>query len=94
MLRSVTAGLALVLSGCVVAVASTGVDPHRLTRDIVPVHQSIRLELDADRPDYTGSVEVTLQNLIRHGIGLNSLRVRNPTLEDLFLKLTGHRLRE
>lgn len=40
------------------------------------------------------SVEATLQNLISQGIGLNSLRVRNPTLEDLFLKLTGHSLRE
>lgn len=40
------------------------------------------------------SVESTLQNLIREGVGLNSLRVRNPTLEDLFLKLTGHSLRE
>lgn len=40
------------------------------------------------------SVEETLQFLIKHGIRLNSLRVRNPTLEDLFLKLTGHSLRE
>lgn len=40
------------------------------------------------------SVEVTLQNLQQQQVNLRSLRVRNPTLEDLFLKLTGHRLRE
>lgn len=40
------------------------------------------------------SVEMTLQNLQQQQINLSSLRVRNPTLEDLFLKLTGHHLRE
>jgi len=40
------------------------------------------------------SVEDTLNNLMQKGIMLNSLRVRQPTLEDLFLKLTGHSLRE
>ena len=42
----------------------------------------------------TPSVETTLQNLLEQGVQLNSLRVRNPTLEDLFLKLTGHHLRD
>jgi len=40
------------------------------------------------------SVESTLNSLIQQGVLLNSLRVRQPTLEDLFLKLTGHSLRE
>lgn len=40
------------------------------------------------------SVETTLRQLQQHNINLQSLRVRNPTLEDLFLKLTGHSLRE
>lgn len=40
------------------------------------------------------SVEDTLQQLIRSGARLHSLQVRNPTLDDLFLKLTGHSLRE
>lgn len=40
------------------------------------------------------SVEVTLKQLQQHNVNLGSLRVRNPTLEDLFLKLTGHSLRE
>ena len=40
------------------------------------------------------SVEDTLQMLMHKGVRLNSLRVRQPTLEDLFLKLTGHSLRD
>ncbi|HMU90104.1 MAG: ABC transporter ATP-binding protein [Pseudomonadales bacterium] len=40
------------------------------------------------------SVEATLARLIAAGVPLDSLRVRNPTLEDLFIKLTGHQLRE
>ncbi|MBF8270812.1 MAG: ABC transporter ATP-binding protein [Gammaproteobacteria bacterium] len=40
------------------------------------------------------SVEDTLQLLMQRGVQLNSLLVRQPTLEDLFLKLTGHSLRE
>lgn len=40
------------------------------------------------------SVEETLQTLIEGGAQLGSLQVRNPTLDDLFLKLTGHTLRE
>jgi ABC-2 type transport system ATP-binding protein len=40
------------------------------------------------------SVNDTLQQLLQCGAMLNTLRVRQPTLEDLFLKLTGHNLRE
>ncbi|MEE8057398.1 MAG: ABC transporter ATP-binding protein [Pseudomonadales bacterium] len=42
----------------------------------------------------TTSVEQSLQELIAQQVDLSSLRVRNPTLEDLFIKLTGHQLRE
>lgn len=42
----------------------------------------------------TEAVEETLQTLIAHGVNLTSLLVRNPTLDDLFLKLTGHTLRD
>lgn len=42
----------------------------------------------------TSSVEQTLNELIKQGVQLHSLQVRNPTLDDLFLKLTGHSLRE
>ena len=41
----------------------------------------------------TTSVEQTLQQLMTQQVDLSSLRVRNPTLEDLFIKLTGHQLR-
>lgn len=42
----------------------------------------------------TESVEATLNQLMSLDIKLGSLKVRNPTLDDLFLKLTGHHLRE
>ena len=42
----------------------------------------------------TRSVEATLQHLIKQNVQLDSLRVRTPTLDDLFLKLTGHSLRD
>lgn len=42
----------------------------------------------------TDSVELSLQELMANAIDLSSLKVTNPTLEDLFIKLTGHQLRE
>ncbi|MFA5632636.1 MAG: ABC transporter ATP-binding protein [Porticoccaceae bacterium] len=42
----------------------------------------------------TTSVEKTLAELMQRGIDLSTLRVRNPTLEDLFITLTGHQLRD
>ncbi len=42
----------------------------------------------------TTSIEQSLQELMAQQANLSSLRVRNPTLEDLFIKLTGHQLRE
>lgn len=42
----------------------------------------------------TTNVAATLQALIARDIPLTSLEVRPPTLEDLFIKLTGHALRE
>lgn len=43
---------------------------------------------------FTDSVDTTLLQLIDKGISLDSLSVRSPSLEDLFLKLTGHSLRK
>ena len=40
------------------------------------------------------SIDHTIDALRWHDIPLNSLRVRNPTLDDLFLALTGHSLQE
>ena len=42
----------------------------------------------------TSSVEQTLQALMAQRFDMSSLRVRNPTLEDLFIHLTGHQLRD
>jgi ABC-2 type transport system ATP-binding protein len=42
----------------------------------------------------TGSIEQTIQELLSQSVDLSTLRVRNPTLEDLFIKLTGHELRD
>ncbi|MCV6604276.1 MAG: ABC transporter ATP-binding protein [Porticoccaceae bacterium] len=41
----------------------------------------------------TRSVEQTVKALMDRQVDLSSLQVRNPTLDDLFLKLTGHHLR-
>jgi ABC-2 type transport system ATP-binding protein len=38
-------------------------------------------------------VEATIHHLSKHQISLKQLQVRTPTLEDLFLELTGHHLR-
>jgi ABC-2 type transport system ATP-binding protein len=42
----------------------------------------------------TDSVESTLKALLENQVDMSSLIVRNPTLDDLFLKITGHSLRE
>lgn len=42
----------------------------------------------------TDNVQATLQELIAKEAQLDGLNVRSPTLEDLFIKLTGHALRE
>jgi len=40
------------------------------------------------------SIEQTLHQLLQQHVDLTSLQVRNPTLDDLFLKITGHSLRD
>tara|TARA_B110000444_G_scaffold261252_1_gene312101 strand:+ start:4119 stop:5018 length:900 start_codon:yes stop_codon:yes gene_type:complete len=42
----------------------------------------------------TNDVEKTLSELTCQSVALQSLQVRKPSLDDLFLKLTGHHLRE
>ncbi|MEA3277466.1 MAG: ABC transporter ATP-binding protein [Pseudomonadota bacterium] len=42
---------------------------------------------------FTGEVPPILEHLERAGANLNELKVETPNLEDLFLKLTGHGLR-
>jgi len=43
---------------------------------------------------HSKSVASTVEKLIANGQTIDNLQVRKPTLEDLFLKLTGHDLRE
>jgi ABC-2 type transport system ATP-binding protein len=43
--------------------------------------------------DLNGTLVALLRLLTARGLPLNSLQVRTPTLEDVFLSLTGHRLR-
>lgn len=52
------------------------------------------IEGDDELEIITTSVEKTLQELMAQQVDLSSLRVRNPTLEDLFIQLTGHHLRD
>ncbi|HEY9051830.1 MAG TPA: ABC transporter ATP-binding protein [Gammaproteobacteria bacterium] len=42
----------------------------------------------------TGNVTRTLEMLLEHGVSLQGLQIREPTLEDLFLELTGKELRQ
>ncbi len=42
----------------------------------------------------TGNVTQTLEKLLQQGISLQGLQIREPTLEDLFLELTGKELRQ
>jgi ABC-2 type transport system ATP-binding protein len=41
-----------------------------------------------------GDVNEAIRNLVQKGVDLNAVRVRSPNLEDVFLQLTGRRLRE
>lgn len=42
----------------------------------------------------TDDVNTALNRLVERGVDLNAIRVRTPNLEDVFLQLTGRRLRE
>ncbi|HEY9033266.1 MAG TPA: ABC transporter ATP-binding protein [Pseudomonadales bacterium] len=42
----------------------------------------------------TDDVRRTIARLLEHGVDLGSLTIAKPNLEDLFLKLTGHELRQ
>jgi len=52
------------------------------------------IETASDIEILSQSIDRTIDTLRQHQVPLTSLRVRNPTLDDLFLKLTGHSLQE
>lgn len=63
--------------------------------DCDPEQLDIKVTVQTDHYEIRSeSVEETLKYLMNKGVSLNSIRVRHPTLEDLFLKITGHSLRE
>jgi ABC-2 type transport system ATP-binding protein len=59
--------------------------PTNIDGDIITTDDDVLIQTD--------SVERTISQLIASEVPLTSLRVHNPTLEDVFIKLTGHGLR-
>ncbi len=56
--------------------------------------QNIDFEVNNNRIDImTSAVERTIKDLLAKNVSLEGLQVRSPNLEDLFIKLTGHKLR-
>jgi alanyl aminopeptidase len=56
-----TAAAAIVLAGLAAPFASAQTDPTRLSRDVVPTFESVRLSVDPTRPEFTGAVHVELK---------------------------------
>jgi ABC-2 type transport system ATP-binding protein len=55
-----------------------------------------RVRREGDRAEVEGSgpvLALVAAELVKHGIVPNDLRVERPTLEDVFLRLTGHSMR-
>ncbi len=42
---------------------------------------------------FTDSIETEIKQLIQHNVSIDKIKIDNPNLDDLFLKLTGHELR-
>lgn len=61
-----------------------GITPEQLGEAVIETATDIEI--------LSTSIDRTIDALRQHGIPLTTLRVRNPTLDDLFLKLTGHSL--
>ncbi len=51
-------------------------------------------QVDSQLEHATSDLDGALQRLLAAGTSLEGLKIRSPNLEDLFLKLTGHRLRD
>ena len=51
------------------------------------IQQSNLIEIESQ------DVNKTIQLLLEHNVNLANLKIRSHTLDDLFLKLTGHELR-
>ena len=58
---------------------SSGFNLHRRDNTLVEIHSN--------------DLNTSIRSLLDQGISLDQMQVRSPTLEDLFLELTGHELR-
>jgi len=56
------------------------------------IYREGRLRVHVDDPDIVSPKIVS--ELVKEGIGLRTLKITTPTLEDVFLRLTGKRLIE
>ncbi|MCU7853095.1 MAG: ABC transporter ATP-binding protein [Candidatus Thiodiazotropha sp. (ex Monitilora ramsayi)] len=64
-----------------------------LPEDFQPDSASSLHPQDGQMDILTKDIDATIRHLVEQQISLNQLQVRSPTLEDLFLELTGHHLR-
>jgi alanyl aminopeptidase len=60
-IRLVSLAIVALLVGPPITHAADAVESDRLGRDVVPTREAVRLVLDADKSDYTGTVSVALQ---------------------------------
>ena len=56
------------------------------------IYRDGKLRVHVDNPDIVSPKIVS--ELVRIGVGLKTLKITMPTLEDVFLRLTGRRLTE
>ncbi len=76
----------LLLAGPAPAARALGTD-HRLPRQVTPVSQALRLDLDAGRPDFTGSTHIALR--VNAATDSFQLHAQAMTLRSLALRARG-----
>lgn len=68
--------------------------PHSALPENFEPDEAATLHLqDGQMEILTRDIDTTIRHLLEQQISLQQLQVRSPTLEDLFLELTGHQLR-
>jgi ABC-2 type transport system ATP-binding protein len=68
--------------------------PKRLYPDTIDNLRGIKLERQGFVDIRTTEVNLVIEQLIAGGVDMSGVNVKTPTLEDVFLKLTGRSLRE
>jgi len=83
--RSDRVSLVLLLAAWIASLGTTALaDDLRLARQVVPVSQSIELRIDADQPDYNGSVRIELE--VREATPSFQLHAEGQTIDRLELR--------